>query len=244
MTHIPTQDPTPASVPMAEAGVQVLGNLGWVDLTALALLAVFFVLGLFRGFVWQVSRIVTLVLGCLVAARLGPGFAGRLAGWFQEARANPELALYIAYFAIFLVVLLLVSFVAYFVQKLVAKIGLSFYDRLGGGVLGIGTGALVVVVGLTLVLTLFASMFGSGHQVVQAARRSQALHLSQLTLRELGDLVPAPIRTALQLEGAGATASRPDSRSGSQSHPQASPDSAPAARRPTGTRPRQDRGTR
>lgn len=244
MTHIPTQDPTPASVPVSETGAQVLGNLGWVDLTALALLAVFFVLGLFRGFVWQVSRIVTLVLGCLVAARLGPGFAGRLAGWFQEARANPELALYIAYFAIFLVVLLLVSFVAYFVQKLVARIGLSFYDRLGGGVLGIGTGALVVVVGLTLVLTLFASMFGSGHQVVQAARRSQALHFSKLTLRELGELVPAPIRTALQLEGEYAAASRPDAAPGSQSQPHPSPGSAPAAYRPTGTRPMPGRAPR
>ena len=44
----------------------LLATLGWVDLTALAILLVFFVLGLFRGFVWQAGRIATLLVAYLV----------------------------------------------------------------------------------------------------------------------------------------------------------------------------------
>ncbi|MEM7199345.1 MAG: CvpA family protein [Planctomycetota bacterium] len=168
---------------------EVLASLSWIDLTALAIVLVFFVLGIFRGFVWQFSRILTLVLAYFAAGRWGNPIAARIDAWFTEG-VDPRLPLYIAYFGVFVVALVLVSLLTLLLQKLVYSTGLSFYNRLGGGVLGLGTGACVVLALLAAVLMFFAN----GSEVVQAAQSSKSMELSQRALDVLGDLVPAEVR--------------------------------------------------
>jgi membrane protein required for colicin V production len=180
-----------AQQPALQPGI--LASLGWVDLTALAILIVFLILGLFRGFVWQVSRILTLVVAYVVAGVYGETIAGSLRKMISGI--NADLALYIAYFAVFVVVLIVVSVIAYFIEKLVDRTGLSFYNRLGGGVLGVVTGAALV---LALLFAIFA-FFGAGSSVVEAARRSHSMTVSQRTLGALGDMVPAKVREVFGL---------------------------------------------
>ena len=166
----------------------LLATLGWVDLTALAVLLVFLVLGLFRGFVWQASRIATLVIAYVVAGLYGQKVADRIGTWFgEEAPAN--LPLYISYFFVFLVVLIIVSIIAYFLEKLVTKTGLTFYNRVGGGLLGIGTGACVVLAMLAVIMMFFTS--GSG--IVQAAETSRSMTVSKRALEMFGKAIPEPV---------------------------------------------------
>ena len=81
---IACQDPASSSTaPVIEA----LRALGWVDMTALGVILVFFVLGLFKGLIWQVSRIVILVSAYFVAGQFGHDVAAMLGA--RPAPASP-----------------------------------------------------------------------------------------------------------------------------------------------------------
>ncbi len=192
------QDP---AGPKAPELLHQLQHLGWVDHTALAVLLVFFVLGLFKGLIWQVSRIGILVVAYVAAGRFG----GTVGEWFartpavggtaQQAPADaPETTLYLAYVLIFLVVLVALSLLAMLIHRLAQKAGLGFFDRLGGGLLGIATGACVVLFGLFVV-----NMFFSGSQLASAAETSHALRISQRAIDLLGEGVPDELRTVIAL---------------------------------------------
>ncbi|MCK5942365.1 MAG: CvpA family protein [Planctomycetes bacterium] len=187
-----------------EALADQLQALGWIDKTALGVLVVFFVLGLFKGFIWQVSRIGILVAAYFVAGRFGHDVAGllgsappeRLAG---EAGVAPEAAtgettLYIAYCVLFVAVLIVLSLLAMLLKKLADKAGLGFFDRLGGGVLGVATGALVVLFGVFVV-----RMFFPQSELAQAAEGSHSLRFSQRAIEMLDDAVNDDLRTVLAL---------------------------------------------
>lgn len=186
--------------------LDLLAALSWIDLTALSIVLVFFVIGLFRGFVWQFSRIVTLVLAYVAAGLYGDPVAARMDSWFPQ-NSDPRLPLYIAYFCVFLIVLVVVSILAHFVEKLVNKSGLSFYNRIGGGILGIGTGACVVLAMLATVIMFFAT----GSNVVEAAQRSRSMAVSQGALEFLGTVVPQPVREVFGVEAESPSAA-PESR--------------------------------
>lgn len=173
----------------------VLASLGWIDLTALAILLVFFVLGLFRGFVWQIGRIVTLVLAYAVAGMYGGEVAARIDVWFDDG-VPANLPLYIAYFTVFMAVLVVVSLLAHFAEKLVHRTGLSFYNRMGGGLLGVGTGVCVVMALLAGILMFL----GSGSSIVQAAQSSRSMRVSKNLLEALGGVVPAPVLEVFGVE--------------------------------------------
>lgn len=193
------QDPLAEAAP-ASGLLQDLQHLGWVDLTALSVLLVFFVIGLFKGLIWQVSRIAILLVAYVAAGRFG----ATVGNWLtSEPAANgdpsapaapPETTLYLAYVAIFLVVLIALSLLAMLLQRLAHKAGLGFFDRLGGGVLGIATGSCIVLFGLFVV-----HMFFPGSQLAQAAESSHALRLSRRAIDMLGDEVPDELRTAITL---------------------------------------------
>lgn len=190
----------------------LLATLGWVDLTALAILLVFFVLGLFRGFVWQAGRIATLLVAYAIAGLYGQPVADRISTWFgEEAPAN--LPLYISYFFVFLVVLIIVSIIAHFLEKLVAKTGLTFYNRVGGGLLGIGTGACVILAMLSIIMMFFTS----GSSIVQAAENSRSMTVSKRALEMLGTAVPEPMLDVFGVKGEAAEIPPPTEVPGAES---------------------------
>ncbi|MBL9078980.1 MAG: CvpA family protein [Planctomycetes bacterium] len=195
------QDPAAAPAPSPDL-LQSLQHLGWVDLTALAVLLVFFVIGLFKGLIWQVSRIAILVLAYVAAGRFG----ATVGAWFARTPAvggepgratgdTPDTTLYLAYVLIFLAVLVVLSLASILLQRLAQKAGLGFFDRLGGGVLGVATGACVVLFGLFVV-----NMFFQGSHLASAAHSSHALRLSRRAIDLLGDGVPDELRTVIALQ--------------------------------------------
>jgi len=181
--------------------VQQLELLGWVDRTALAVLVVFFVIGLFKGLIWQVSRIVILVVAYALAGHFGADLGAFLARTPAVGGSDlpgpvdpPETTLYLAYVLLFLGVLVVLSLLAMLVQKLAAKAGLGFFDRLGGGVLGFATGACVVLFGLFVV-----HMFFQGSQLAIAAESSHSLRISRSAIDWLGETVPDDLREVFEL---------------------------------------------
>jgi uncharacterized membrane protein required for colicin V production len=196
--NIVLQDPAAVA-----GGVSPVEQLGWVDATALGVLATFFVIGLFKGLIWQVSRIAILVVAYVLAGRFGSD----LGSWFAQTPAvggrepvngipveTPDTTLYLAYILLFLVVLTALSLLAIVLQKLATKAGLGFFDRLGGGVLGVATGACVVLFGLFVV-----NMFFRGSQVAAATSDSHALRISRQALDWLGRTVPDDLRGVVEL---------------------------------------------
>jgi len=180
--------------------MESLQSLGWVDTTALGVLGVFFVLGLFKGLIWQVSRIGILVAAYVVAGRHG----GDVASWLTrpaDAAAAAQMGtepttttIYLAYCLCFLAVLIVLSLLAIAVQKLAVTAGLGFYDRLGGGLLGIATGGCVV-----LFVVFFVLMFFRGSQIADAVEGSHSSRLSRLAVDWLGPRVPAELRQVFAL---------------------------------------------
>lgn len=179
--------------------LQQLQTLSWVDHTALGVLLVFFVIGLFKGLIWQVSRVAILVTAYVVSGRFGAPLAGLLAPATAatpgaEASAPAETTIYLAYVLLFLAVLIVLSLLAILLQKLAAKAGLGFFDRLGGGVIGVATGACVV-----LFLVFVMNMFFRDSQLAHAAEASHSLRLSKRAIDWLGDRVPDELRGVFAL---------------------------------------------
>lgn len=191
------QDPDPTGT----AVLHQVELLGWVDRTALAVLVVFFVIGLFKGLIWQVSRIVILVAAYVLSGRFGADVGAFLArtpavGGTADAapKDTPETTLYLAYVLVFLGVLVALSLLAMLIHKLAVKAGLGFFDRLGGGLLGVATGACVVLFGLFVV-----HMFFRGSKLAEAAETSHSLRLSRTAIDMLGHSVPDDLRTVFAL---------------------------------------------
>lgn len=167
---------------------ELLANLGWVDWTAMAILVVFFVLGLFKGLVWQASRVTILILAYLFAGIYGEDLSELTGTWLSNDVA-PELPLYLAYIMIFLSVLVTVTLIAYFLQKLINASGLSFYNRVGGGFLGIATGGLVVLALLTAVHMIHSAL-DRGANVAVAAEKSHSSRISKDILSFASQVLP------------------------------------------------------
>jgi uncharacterized membrane protein required for colicin V production len=197
------QDPAAGgSVPGAadvQHAMHELATLTWVDHTALAVLLVFFVIGLFKGLIWQVSRIGILAAAYVVSCRFGNDLAALFArtpavGGDASAPAPTETTLYLAYVLLFLAVLVALSLLAIVLQRLADKAGLTFFNRLGGGLVGVGTGGAVVLFALFVV-----HMFFGGSPLAEAAERSYARRLSRQAIDLLGPRVPDELRAVFDL---------------------------------------------
>jgi uncharacterized membrane protein required for colicin V production len=190
----------PVATPTGEA-IQSLQHLGWVDVTALSVVATFLVLGLFQGIVWQVSRIAILLIAYGLSSHLAHNLSTFLLGFTQKpgepaSQEQVDTAYYVACVLIFLLTLIVLSLLTRLLQHLVRKAGMSFFDRLGGGIVGMATGAVLVLVGLTAVF-----MFVPGSSVAQAAESSRSLKVSRWAVQQLGSFVPPELQKVFPEEG-------------------------------------------
>lgn len=189
----------------------ILASIEWIDWTGIAILTVFFVMGLFKGFVWQASRMLSLIAGFVVAGIYGEAGAAVIHRWFGGGVPVSGATVYLAYVVIFLGVVVVLSLTAYFIQKLVKKSGLGFYDRVCGGFLGVATGACVMIFILGIIY-----MFLDDFAIAEAARRSKSMVISQKTLKVLGDVVPRPMQQVFDVD-------EPEPRPGQQRSGQVQP---------------------
>ena len=90
--------------------------------------------------------------------------------------------------------LIVLSLLAMLIKKLADRAGLGFFDRLGGGVLGVATGACVVLAGVFAI-----HMFFPSSQLAQAATDSHSLRWSREAISWLGKAVDDDLRSVLSL---------------------------------------------
>ena len=184
------QDPT-QGVPVADPAPwwTALEAVSLVDWTAIAVLAVFFVLGLFRGLVWQVARIASLLLSYAAACIWGKPLAHELRGWFPDG-TDESVRFYVAAMLLFVAVMIVVSVFALLIQRLMQGTVLRFYDRVAGGVLGVATGALVCLAGFSVLFGVMHALGSTDGNIVQAAERSRSLQFGHTMLRAAADALP------------------------------------------------------
>ena len=123
-------------------------QLGWVDLVLLGIFLLSVLIGLWRGFVFEIVSLLGWLVAFVIANSTGPF----LADLVPLSSTDPQLRLWAAYVIVFVLVLLTCTLLARMLRALVAATPLSIVDHLLGGVFGMVRGALILVVAATLVM--------------------------------------------------------------------------------------------
>jgi len=154
--------------------LDALRALGWVDLSLLAVLAVSVVMGLWRGFVFEIVSL----LGWLIAYVLANLFGPMVAQSLPLGDPASPLRLWSAYAVVFVLVLIACGLLARLLRALISATPLSAVDRLLGGLFGVARGALILVIVATLVtLSPFAhsSSWRTSHGALWLGQALEAL---------------------------------------------------------------------
>ena len=122
-------------------------QLGWVDIALLAVFVLSVLIGLWRGFVFEIVSLLGWLVAFVIANSAGPFLAE-----FVPFGNEPQVKLWIAYIVVFLLILVTCTLLARMLRALIAATPLSFVDHLLGGVFGVVRGALICVVVATLVM--------------------------------------------------------------------------------------------
>ena len=129
-------------------------QLGWVDIALLSVLGLSVLVGLWRGFVFEILSLLGWVLAFVIANAAGP----LLAGFLPLGDAGSPLRLWVAYVLVFVLVLVTCTLFARMLRALVSATPLSFVDHLLGGLFGAARGGLILVVaGVLVSLSPYAS---------------------------------------------------------------------------------------
>ena len=122
-------------------------QLSWVDIALLVVLGLSVLIGLWRGFVFEVVSLLGWLVAFVIANSAGPVLAD-----FVPFGGEPQVKLWIAYIFVFVAILVTCTLLARMLRALIAATPLSFVDHLLGGVFGVVRGALICVVLATLVM--------------------------------------------------------------------------------------------
>jgi membrane protein required for colicin V production len=122
-------------------------QLGWVDIALLAVFGLSVLIGLWRGFVFEIVSLLGWLVAFVIANSAGPLLAEVL-----PISDEPKVRLWIAYIVVFIAILVTCTLLARMLRALVAATPLSFVDHLLGGLFGAARGALVCVIVATLVM--------------------------------------------------------------------------------------------
>ncbi len=146
---------TQASCAQAEE-VSAGGNMNWVDIIIVIVLATGLVKGLANGFVRGIFGIAALVLGVVVAAGNYEQVTEVL---FSRLQIGAQGQMILGFLVVFVVVLILVSVVGRIIAKALKLASLGWMDRLAGGLLGLIMAC--VFTGVLLLLVVMAGLQGN-----------------------------------------------------------------------------------
>jgi membrane protein required for colicin V production len=112
-----------------------------LDYAVLGVLALSTAWGAWRGLVREVISLAGWVLAFVAANVFSEPLADALAGWIS----NPEVRAIVAFVAVFVVVLTLITLAAIVLSKALKSTGLRGLDRVLGGLFGVARGVLIAV---------------------------------------------------------------------------------------------------
>ena len=118
--------------------------MNWFDTAIITITGLSCAFGLYRGLIKEVLSLVTWIAALLIAKGYSESVSGVLTSLIDSNGVR-----YAAAFAmIFIVVMMLGTFLNFLMSKILTVTGLKFADRLLGGIFGIARGALIVLVAL------------------------------------------------------------------------------------------------
>jgi membrane protein required for colicin V production len=126
-----------------------MNNLGWVDLSFLAILALSVIVGLLRGLVFEVLSLLGWVVAYIAAQWLSPAVAPHL----PVGSAGSSLNHAAAFACTFIAVLIVWALAARLLRMVMHATPLSLVDRALGATFGVAR-ALVVMLAITTVVML------------------------------------------------------------------------------------------
>lgn len=112
----------------------------WVDYAILAVIGLSALISVLRGFIREALSLAGWVLAFWVSLT----FSASVAGLLADKIATPSVREAVAFFALFVGVLLLTAVAIYVAGLLIDKTGLSGTDRMLGVVFGVARGAIIV----------------------------------------------------------------------------------------------------
>jgi membrane protein required for colicin V production len=142
----------------------VIAGIGWIDWALLAVLALSVVVGLWRGFLFEVMSL----LGWIVAWFVAQWFAVDLAPHMPIGAPGSTLQLAVSFVGVFVAALLVWGLLAHVVQMLMRATPLSAVDRLLGAGFGLLRGA-VLLLAVAFVVALTPASKSAGWRASQGA---------------------------------------------------------------------------
>ena len=121
--------------------------MNWLDIAITLITLLSCVFGLWRGLIKEVLSLVTWIAALLLAKTYTEALASSVVTNFID---NSSIRYVVAFTIIFILVMMLGTFLNFLMSKVLAVTGLKFADRLLGGVFGISRGLLIVLIGLFL----------------------------------------------------------------------------------------------
>ena len=126
--------------------MNALSELGGVDIALLAVMGLSVLVGLWRGFVFEIVSL----LGWLAAFILANTFASAVSDLLPWGQGGPA-HFWASYVMVFVLVLIACGLLARLLRALISATPLSFVDRLLGGAFGVARGVVVLVVAAMLI---------------------------------------------------------------------------------------------
>jgi len=121
--------------------------MNWLDIAIALITLLSCVFGLWRGLIKEVLSLVTWIAALLLAKTYTVVLASSV---FTNFIDNSSIRYVVAFTIIFILVMMIGTFLNFLMSKILAVTGLKFADRLLGGVFGILRGLLIVLIGLFL----------------------------------------------------------------------------------------------
>ena len=118
--------------------------MNWFDAAILTITGLSCAFGLYRGLIKEVLSLLSWIAALLIAK----GYSEPLSEMLASLIDGNGVRYAIAFAMIFIVVMMLGTFLNFLMSKILTVTGLKFADRLLGGIFGIARGALIVLVAL------------------------------------------------------------------------------------------------
>ncbi len=124
-----------------------------LDAGIIVIILIFLVRGIWVGFIRQLASIAALILGFIMAGR----YYEQLSPLLKPVLASPQIRFLVTYGLIFLAVFLSVVAVGFVLKKVVTISLLGWFDRLLGGIFGLGKATVISTVLFMIISGLLAS---------------------------------------------------------------------------------------
>ena len=136
--------------------------MNWIDIVIIVALIASVISGIISGFIKSLFGLIGLVLGLLLAGRFYVALGDHLGFISSQSTAR-----FLAFFIVFLAVVLVASLLGLLLTKVISAVHLGWLNRLVGGVFGLFTGAIAIAT-LLVLLVKFGNMGDTISQSVLA----------------------------------------------------------------------------